>query len=186
MCALHAPAYRWTVENYEKLPAADLFVRGERVELLNGAIIPLARPSYRDSVAVARLSKFFVLQLNDRSAVSPRNPFVLDPYSEVHPDLCLLHPACERVGRLPRPDEVFLAIEVSDSTLRYDREDKRPAYARGGVREYWIVNLADNILEVYRDPAGETYRDAQTLGADAKIAPLAFPDVELRVRDFLP
>ena len=89
-------------------------------------------------------------------------------------------------GHHAGPEQVFLAIEVSDSTLGYDREDKRPAYARGGVREYWIVNLEDNVLEVYRDPAGETYRDARTLGPDEMIAPLAFPDVELRVGDFLP
>ena len=186
MCALHAPTYRWTIEKYEKLPDAGLFVRGEHVELLNGDIIPLARPSYRDSMAVARLSKFFILKLDDRSFVSPRNPFVLDEHSAPHPDICLLHPACEYARRLARPYEVFLAIEVSDRTLRYDREDKRPAYARGGVREFWIVNLEDNVLEVYRDPVGETYRDARTLGPDATIAPLAFPDVELRVGDFLP
>ena len=186
MCALHASTYRWTFEKYQQLPEAGLFVRDERVELFNGEIVLLARPSYRDSIAVARLNKFFILNLGDRSVVSPRNPFMLDEHSAPHPDICLLHPACRHVRRLPRANEVFLAIEVSDSTLRYDREDKRPAYARGGVREYWIVNLENNVLEVYRDPAGETYRDTRTLGPDATIAPLAFPDVQLRVGDFLP
>ena len=83
-------------------------------------------------------------------------------------------------------EEIFLVIEVSDSTVRYDREDKRPAYARQGIREYWIVNLEDNVFEVFRDPDGDTYRDTLTLHSPDVIAPLAFPDVTLRIGDFLP
>lgn len=70
--------------------------------------------------------------------------------------------------------------------MRYDREDKLPAYARNAVREYWLLNLDDGALEVYRDPAESSFRDARVLGPEEKIAPLAFPDLELRVGDFLP
>ena len=186
MPVLHAPTYRWTVEEYEKLNDAGIFTESDRVELLNGEIIVMAPIGYRHATAVNLLNKFFVRRAHDRYEVAPGNPFILDERSEPQPDIFLVDPAVDTQGHHAGPEQVFLAIEVSDSTLRYDREDKRPAYARGGVREYWIVNLADNVFEVYRDPVGETYRDAQTLGADATIAPLAFPDVELRVGDFLP
>jgi Uma2 family endonuclease len=186
MSVLHAPTYEWTVEEYEKLNDAGIFTEGDRVELLNGQIIVISPIGYRHATAVTLLNKFFVRRSRDRYEVTPGNPFILDERSAPQPDLCLVDPAVNTQGHHPSPEQVFLAIEVSDSTLRYDREDKRPAYARGGVREYWIVNLTDNVLEVYRDPAGEIYRDAHTLGAEAKVAPLAFPDVELRVGDFLP
>ena len=186
MQVLNAPTYRWTVEEYEKLNDAGIFTESDRVELLNGEIIVMSPIGYRHITALNRLTRFFNRRDRDRYIVSPQNPFVLDDRSEPQPDLCLLDPSCDGSGCLASPDEVFLVIEVADSTLRYDREDKRPAYARRGVREFWILNLADNVLEVYRDPAGDTYRDARTLRAEAVIAPLAFPDVELRVGDFLP
>jgi Uma2 family endonuclease len=186
MSVLHAPTYHWTVEEYEKLNGAGIFTESDRVELLNGEIIVMSPIGYRHATAVARLTKFFVRHGRDRYELHPQNPFVLDERSEPHPDIFLVDPKVEALRRHPRPDEIFLVIEVSDSTVRYDREDKRPAYARNGIREYWLLNLEDNVLEVFRDPAGDTYRGTQVLGADALIAPLEFPDVQLRVGDFLP
>ncbi|MEI9896134.1 MAG: Uma2 family endonuclease [Chthoniobacter sp.] len=91
-----------------------------------------------------------------------------------------------KARRHPNPADLFLVIEVSDSTLTYDRRDKGPAYARNGVREYWLLNLADNVLEVFREPTVAGYGEVRTLGADETIAPLAFPDLSLRIGDFLP
>jgi Uma2 family endonuclease len=75
---------------------------------------------------------------------------------------------------------------VSDSSVAYDRQDKGPAYARNHVREYWLLNLSSNVLEVHREPAAEGYREVRTLGPEETVAPVAFPDVILRVGDFLP
>jgi len=141
---------------------------------------------YRHATAVTLLNKFFVRRSRDRYEVTPGNPFILDDRSEPQPDLLLVEPVVVSQGHHPGPEQIFLAIEIADRTLHYDREDKRPAYARGGVREYWILNLEQNVLEVYRDPAGAEYRQTRVLGPDERVAPLSFPDVELRVGDFIP
>ena len=88
--------------------------------------------------------------------------------------------------RHPRPADLFLVIEVSDSTVAYDREDKGPAYARNGVREYWLLNLDERVLEVYRAPSEGGYDERQVFGPDDSVAPQAFPDLVIRVGDFLP
>ncbi len=186
MQVAHAPTYEWTVEEYEKLNEAGIFTENDRVELLNGNIVVMSPVGYRHITAVNRLTKFFVRRSRDRFELSAQNPFVLDERSEPEPDICLLDPAVDRQRHLASAEQVFLLIEVADSTLRYDRGDKRPAYARRGIREYWVLNLQDNALEIFRNPSGETYLDEHVLGPDGIVSPLAFPDLELRVGDFLP
>ena len=186
MNVLHAPTYRWTVEEYEELGRAGTFDENDRVELVNGEIIIRAPIGYRHATAVSRLLKAFIRRSRDRFDVRSQNPCNLDPHSQPEPDVCLVELACDTLPRHPRPEEIFLVIEVSDSTVRYDREDKLPAYARNGVREYWLLNLDEGALEVFRDPVDAAYRDARVLGPEETIAPLAFPDLTLRVGDFLP
>jgi Uma2 family endonuclease len=186
MSLLHAPTYRWTVEEYEELGRAGIFNEDDRVELLNGEIIVMSPIGYRHAIAVNRLNQHFVEQARRRFIVTPGNPFVLDERSEPQPDLCLVDIAIDTQGHHARPEQIFLVIEVSDSSLAYDRKDKGPAYARNGVCEYWLLNLTDNVLEVFREPAVDGYRVGRILSADETIAPLAFPDLPLRVGDFLP
>jgi Uma2 family endonuclease len=186
MSVLHAPTYRWTVEEYEELGRAGIFDENDRVELLNGEIIVMSPIGIRHATAVRLLNNFLARSSRGRYEVDPQNPFNLDDASQPRPDLTLLDPAVTIERRRPEPADLFLVIEVSDSTLRYDREDKRPAYARNGVREFWILNLQDQVLEIFRDPADGAYRESRTLVADETIAPLAFPDLILRVGDFLP
>jgi Uma2 family endonuclease len=186
MSVLHAPTYHWTVEEYEELGRVGILDENDRVELLNGEIIVMSPIGYRHATAVNRLTRFLVLHASERFIVTPGNPFILDEHSEPQPDLCLADPVIDTQGHHAGPEQIFLVIEVSDSTLVYDRKDKGPAYARNSVREYWLFNLADNVLEVYREPAADGYRETRTLGGEETIAPLAFPDLVLRVGDFLP
>jgi len=186
MNVLHAPTYRWTVEEYEELGRVGIFDENDRVELLNGEIVIMSPIGHRHATAVTRLNNYLARKSDGRYDVSPQNPFNLDEHSQPQPDLTLLDPVCDRQPRHPLPEEIFLVIEVSDSTLRYDREDKRPAYARQMVRELWILNLAENQLELFRDPDGQTYRTALIADPAATVAPLAFPDLQLRVGDFIP
>ena len=186
MSSLHAPVYRWTVEEYEALGRAGFFQENDQVELLNGEIVVRSPIGYRHAQTVNRLTEFFVLHARKRYVVAPGNPIYLDPHSEPQPDLCLLHPLAHSQQRHPSPDQIFLAIEVADSSLRYDREDKGAAYARQRIPEYWLLNLKANLIEVYRDPVGGTYCDKREVAPEAKISPLAFPDIHLRAGEFLP
>src|SRR6266436_7249890 len=120
MNVLHAPKYEWTVEEYEKLNAAGIFHESDRVELLNGEIVIMSPIGYRHAVAVARLNRFFVNNARERYEVNPGNPVLLDYRSEPQPDLALVDVAFSSQGRHPDPAQVFLLIEVSDSSLGYD------------------------------------------------------------------
>ena len=186
MSVLHAPTYRWTVEEYEELGRAGIFDESDRVELLNGEIIVMSPIGYRHATAVNLLNQFFVENGHRRYVVTPGNPFILDEHSEPQPDLCLTEPVILTQGHHAGPAQIFLVIEVSDSSVAYDRSDKGPAYARNGVREYWLLNLSSNVLEVHREPGPEGYREVRTLIRDETIAPLAFSDLVVRVGDFLP
>jgi len=186
MSLLHVPVYRWSVEEYEELGRGGFLQGDQRVELLNGEIVPLSPIGYRHATAVRLLNNFLARRARGRYEVDPQNPFNLDDRSQPQPDLTLVDPAVSTQHRHPTPADLFLVIEVADSSVLYDRADKGPAYARSGIREYWLLNLEDNVLEIYRAPADGSYRETLLLRADDTAAPLAFPDLELRAGDFLP
>jgi Uma2 family endonuclease len=135
---------------------------------------------------VKRLSRIFNLTAKGRWLVSTQDPLRLDDHSEPEPDVMLLKPvADDYTSRHPQPDDVFLLIEVSDSTLDYDRAEKLPAYGRAGVLEVWIVNLQDATLEIYREPHFTGYGSKAVLHAGDQAAPLAFPDAVVDVAELL-
>ena len=186
MTKLHARPYLWSVEEYEELGRAGFFQGDQRVELFKGEIIAISPSGYRHATAVTLLTNFLARKSRGRFDVSPQNPFNLDQRSQPQPDLSLLDPICVRLPRHPEPAEIFLVVEVSDNSVRYDREDKGPAYAERGVREFWLLNLETNQLEVFRDPGPNGYAQTMLLGPDDTVAPLAFPDLKLRIGNFLP
>jgi Uma2 family endonuclease len=111
---------------------------------------------------------------------------VLDEYSEPQPDLALLRFRSNYyVDAHPRPADVLLTIEVSDSSVSYDRTIKLGLYARKHVRELWLVDLAGNALDVYRRPTAAGYREHVRLVRGRRVAPLEFPRVFFRVADIL-
>jgi Uma2 family endonuclease len=186
MNVLHAPTYQWTVEEYEKLGEAGIFHEDDRVELLNGEIIIMSPIGYRHAQAVTRLTNFYARRSQGRFDVSPQNPFNLDEHSQPQPDICLLDPKAARLKSHPSVDLIHLVIEVADSSIRYDRGDKRPAYARRGVSEFWLLNLEEDVLEVYRDPHGARFLDEKIFRPEDAVAPRAFPDLQATVSEFLP
>jgi len=157
-----------------------------RVELLDGKIIDRSPIGPFHSGVVNRLIRLFSKVSNGRWLVSAQNPVHLDNYSEPQPDVMLLKPATDDyMGRYPTPQDVFLLIEVADSTLVYEREEKLPVYGRGGIAEVWIINLPARTIEVYREPHFAGYGSRHILGAGDKASPLAFPDVAVEVAELL-
>ncbi len=157
-----------------------------RVELLNGEIIDMSPIGAFHGGLVKRLSRFFNLNAKGRWTVSTQDPLRLDDHSEPEPDVMLLKPAPDDyTNRHPQPEDVFLLIEVSDSTLDYDRDEKLPAYGRAGVTEVWIVNLNDASIEVHREPHFTGYGSKTILRAGDRATPLAFPDAVVDVAELL-
>ena len=181
-----APTYKFTVEEYHKLAEVGLFGEDDRIELLNGEIIVMHAIGYRHAQAVTNLIEAFMEVARRRFMVSPQNPVWLDDMSEPEPDIVLIPRSQRTAGHHPQPEDVFLIVEVADSSLRYDRRDKMRAYARTGIREFWIFNLEDDVFEIFRERSGETYADTQRVGLGGVLSPLAFPDVRIVVDEVVP
>jgi Uma2 family endonuclease len=181
-----AESYEFSVEEYQKLGEVGIFHEDDRVELLNGQILLMSPIGYRHMGAVRRINKIFNRLYADRCEVDVQNPVMIDGKSEPQPDILLLRETVYSRVTAPLPEDVILLVEIADSSLQYDRTDKRDAYARSGIEEYWLLNLNRDELHVFRESDGHTYRSEQCLRADESIAPLAYPSEPVCVRDLLP
>ena len=178
--------HRFTSRDYYRMAETGVLKPDARVELLDGQVFEMSPIGPFHGGAVSRLNRLFVTLSKGRWFVWVQNPVTLDDYSEPQPDLMLLKPAADDyTTALPAPDDVFLLIEVSDSTVASDREKKLPLYGRAGIREVWIVNLPDQSIEVCRDPHYQGYASTEVLRPGAQARPLAFPDVALEVADLV-
>jgi hypothetical protein len=181
-----APTYRWSAEEYQKLGEVGIFHEDDRVELLNGDIVITAPIGTRHMKAVRRLINVMARKYGRGCLVDAQNPLLIDGQSVPQPDLLLLRATADTRDGAPIPEDVLLLIEVADSSLTYDLRDKRAAYARTGIAEYWLLDLTRNQLHVFREPDAEAYRNEQVIPADGTIAPLAFPNESVAVAEILP
>ena len=177
--------YRFSVEEYYKLGEAGIFHPRDRVELLDGEILIMSPIGLRHVWAVTWIIDWFGDHRRGRYSISPGNPVFLNDYSEPQPDIMLVPRAGKKLHK-SRPKEVFLLVEVSDSSLAFDLGRKRKAYAEAGVREYWIVNLEEDVLEVFREPEGGRYAVALRFGLGESVSPLAFEDLAVPVAEIIP
>ncbi|MGI9054504.1 MAG: Uma2 family endonuclease [Pyrinomonadaceae bacterium] len=127
-------------------------------ELIDGEIIERMTIGSRHASIVRRLEKYLERNFGDFVMVSGQNPIHIDEHNEPEPDIALLKPREDFYAeKHPAPDDVLLVIEVSDSTLEYDRETKKTLFAEAGIGEFWLVNLKQNTIETYSNPANGTY-----------------------------
>ena len=182
---------RWSRAEYDRLVELGV-LHGEPVELVGGQLV-VAEPqgSYHASV-LGTAGDALRAALPQGWLVRIQMPVALDDESEPEPDLAVV-PGVWANYRAGHPSRPTLVVEVAESSLAFDREDKGSLYARGGVRDYWIVNLVDRALEVYRDPGpdpaapyGWRYRAVERLDPAAVVSPLALPAVRIAVSDLLP
>lgn len=139
--------------------AAGIVTDDAHVELIEGDLVDMEAGNAAHAGARNLLSEMFVLAAQDAGVVSVQNALRISDLNLPQPDLVLLKPHAQHYStRLPTVKDVLLLIEVSDSTLRYDRETKTPIYARHGVPEVWIVDVNGRQVLRYREPALEGYR----------------------------
>ena len=193
MDAVKRPKLRnWTRQEYDQMIAAGVIRSGERVELIDGEIRSMAAQGSAHLTAVRLTAKALEQALGTGYEVRTQAPIALDDRSEPEPDVAVA-PGSTRDYRKQHPTQVLLVVEVSDSTLREDRRDKGSLYARGGIQDYWIVNLVKGLLEVYREPVpapeapcGWKYRLVERYGPEDTISPLARQKAKVQVADLLP
>jgi Uma2 family endonuclease len=176
--------HRFTAEEYYRMAETGVIKPDARVELLDGEIIDMMPLGPFHGGSTNYLTQLLAARAKGRWILAVQNPVHLDRHSEPQPDLMLLKPAKDFYRkRHPGPAEVFLLIEVAETSLDYDRKKKLPAYGRAGVREVWIVNLQERVLELYRDPHYTGSNSITLLRAGDTARPLAFPDVIVKVAD---
>ena len=182
---------RWKRTEYERLVALGVF-HGEPIELIGGQLV-VAEPQYPyHASAISAADYALRAVLPPGWIVRVQAPVSLDDESEPEPDLAVV-PGRPTDYREAHPARPALAVEVAASSLDFDRRQKSSLYARAGIRDYWIVNLVDRVLEVHRDPQpaadaayGWVYRSTETLRPSATVTPLAAPGARIPVTDLLP
>lgn len=135
---------------------------------------------------VDALTRFFVQAVGDGAIVSIQRPVRLSKTSEPQPDISVLRPRGDfyRDGH-PTADDVLLLIEVSDTTLRFDLDDKRALYARHGIPEYWVIDTQAKQLHCLREPSGDSYRSATVFGVGQMASMAALPNVVINLNQLL-
>ncbi len=177
---------RFTLDEYHRMGEAGIFTEDDRVELIDGEVVQMTPIGPRHASCVARLTRLLVRAVGDRAIVWAQNPARVPPDSEPQPDVALLAPRPDFYGSAhPGPNDMLLIIEVSESSLDYDRGVKRSLYARAAIAEFWIVDLKGQAIEICREPAGPQYRGTRRAQRGDTLSPQAFPDVTIRVDDIL-
>jgi Uma2 family endonuclease len=175
-----------SVDEFHAMGEAGVFAPEERIELIEGELAEMAPIGTRHAACVNKLNDLLVHAVAGRAVVSIQNPVVLSELSEPQPDLAVLRFRDDYyAGAHPRPEDILLVVEVADSSVNYDRNVKIPLYARCAVPEAWLVDLGEDRLEAYRDPADGEYRRVEYYRRGAAI-PMQLPDVEIPVRSLFP
>jgi Uma2 family endonuclease len=173
---------RWTREEYDRLVATGMFAPGERVELVDGEILQMTPQGSVHATVIQLLQEKLRKVFGPAFSIRPQLPIALAPDSEPEPDLAVV-PGNPLAYWDAHPASALLLVEVSDTTLEHDRRRKGALYARRGIQDYWIVNLIDHCVEVYREPRRGAYRSCQRFIAGESLAPLAAPDAVIPVAD---
>ena len=171
-----------TVADYHRMGEAGILSEADRVELIEGELVAMSPVGSLHVGTVHALNRLLVRAVGDRGLVSVQSPIRLDDRSEPEPDVAVLRPRADDYRTaLPTPPDVLLVIEVSDSTLAYDRTVKAPLYAVHGLPEMWIVDLVGQKVEVHRKPEGGRYTDVSRGGGGDTLGPVLLPGVAVPV-----
>src|SRR6185369_598613 len=169
---------RWvfTVDEYDRMTDAGILSEDDRVELIEGELIKMSPIGKVHASSVDRLSEIFHRRAVQYAIVRSQNPIRLDNYSEPQPDIILLKRRDDFYrGEVPTPEDVLLIIEVSDSSVEYDRNVKVPLYARAGIPEVWLQDLSRDRIESYSDPVKGVYQKSRIIERGESISPEKLP-----------
>jgi Uma2 family endonuclease len=174
---------RFTVDEYYKLIDLGMIHDYEQAEIIDGELIRTTTVGDRHAQVVNKLNKILIKNVSDEILVSVQNPLRLAEYHE--PDIVLADLTKYDGSRHPRPKETLVVIEVSDSTLKYDRDTKIPLYAEAEIQEVWIVSLIKNIIEIHTKPGNGVYQFVKFYSQGEVIKSENIPELEIEVDKIL-
>ena len=177
---------RLSVSDYHRMAEAGILGRDDRTELIDGDLFDMAPTGPDHNATVDSLTETLVVALQRRAVVRVQGSVRLDDCSQPQPDVAVLRYRADRYRtQLPGPADILLLIEVSDTTLRFDRTVKLPLYARANIPELWIVDLARRTIDAYTAPSGDAYATTRTYTQSDTAALALAPHIELNVADIL-
>jgi Uma2 family endonuclease len=183
---------RWTRKEYHQLAQVGILLEDDPIELIDGQLIIAERKTPPHSVVVGLTANCLGATFGDGWYARQQAPIALDEHSEPEPDIAVV-PGEPRDHFIEHPARPLLVVEIADTALSMDRHFKGSLYARASLPDYWIVNLVDRQVEVYRrpdtDPAadfGWRYLDVHIVAPGGDVTPLALPDTRIAVADLLP
>lgn len=180
-----ARIHRWTRQQYEQMVDAGVLTEDDPVELIDGQIVLMSPQNSRHATVATLCQQALESICSDETFVRMQSPLAVGPDSEPEPDLAVVEGTPMSYWD-HHPTDALLVIEVSETSLEKDREQKRLLYAEHDISEYWILNLVDRHLEIYRDPASGDYKTKTTHEPGATVAPLFAPDASLSVAALIP
>lgn len=176
----------FTVDEYYQMAEAGILSEDDRVELIEGEIVAMSPIGSRHAACVDRLIQLLFDRVRGRAIIRVQNPIRLSEFSEPEPDLALLQPRADFYAEgHPEPDNVLLVVEVAETSAGSDRTLKVPTYARAGILEVWLIDLADETIEIYREPSPRGYGEIRRAWRGDQLSPQAFPDEQFPVDDVL-
>jgi Uma2 family endonuclease len=183
---------RFSRIEYEKLIDLGVFRPGDAIELIGGELMVAEPQGAAHYTAIRKTSLALEAAFGSGWEVRTQGPIGLDDESEPEPDVAVVPGSPDDYGSA-HPSRPVLTVEVAESSLAIDRRHKGSLYARAGLTDYWVLNLVDRVLEVYREPVADSaapfgwrYGRSEVLGADARVAPLAAPAASIPVARLLP
>ena len=176
---------RFTVDEYYKMIELGILKNYERAEIIEGELIKKITVGDRHAAVVNVLNRFFVKNVSDNVLVSIQNPVRLLDYNEPEPDVGLADLNKYDGKRHPRPAEILLVVEVSDTTVKYDRDVKLPLYAEAEIPEVWIVNLPKEIVEVHTKPNVGLYQAVKIYNRGEQVQSEILPNLALGADEIL-
>ncbi|MEP7036967.1 MAG: Uma2 family endonuclease [Acidobacteriota bacterium] len=175
-----------TVAEYDRMIETGIYTENDRIELLNGEIIEIMPKGPKHSVLNDVVLDLFKEKLGGKIYARSQNPIILDNFSEPEPDIVLVKPPSKKyLQSHPTPADILLVMEISDTTLIYDREAKAAAYSRNGIRQYLLLNLQNETIEDFREPGADGYGFKRTLRKGDVFNLVAFPEIEINIDDLM-
>ncbi|MDZ8054045.1 MAG: Uma2 family endonuclease [Aulosira sp. ZfuVER01] len=175
-----------TVRDYHRMAEAGIFHPEERLELISGQIIQMVAKRTAYESAITCTDRLLRNGISNEVLLRFQSPVQLDNYSEPESDVAVVVPdSLDYDDHHPTPSEIFLIIEVADTSFKYDTEVKALVYAKSGILDYWVLDVNRRKLHVYRLPSPEGYQSETILAEDVQISPLAFPECIITVREML-
>lgn len=173
-----------TITDYHQMAEIGILGADERVELIAGQIIQKMPKGPAHSALCKRIEKILEHRLGDRALVRLQDPIQLNTYSEPEPDLAVVHPNSSFYSEQhPKIEEVYLIIEIVDTTIDRDLTTKANLYAAAGIIDYWVFNITSQQLHIFRDPQGNGYQRQLILRGQQSVSLLAFPDCAIVVQE---